>query len=182
MKHGQDALFPYLLLLNKVKEAANLSGFLLKHNWNFQSSCSNLDRLLTFSHTSTFQVVSLKQHGLNCAGPLIYRFFPIVNTTVLHHPWLNLWIPNWIQELHMQRPDCSKGQHPWPLQCLRVNHIVQQKENTAKWWCYCFYFEHRWEKMLNTRVEIQFQRKTFQCIVVLCGVEDSDNAAHNILT
>lgn len=31
MKHWQDALFPYLLLLNKVKEAANLNGFLLKH-------------------------------------------------------------------------------------------------------------------------------------------------------
>ena len=35
--------------------------------------------------------------------------------------------------------------------------------------------------MLNTRIEIQFQRKTFQCIVVLCGVEDGDNAARNIL-
>lgn len=30
MKHWQDALFPYLLLLNK-EEAANLNGFLLKH-------------------------------------------------------------------------------------------------------------------------------------------------------
>ena len=45
-----------------------------------------------------------------------------------------------------------------------------------------FYFEHKWEKILNTRVDMQFQRKTFQCIVVLCGVEDGDNAAHNILT
>ena len=44
-----------------------------------------------------------------------------------------------------------------------------------------FYFEHKWEKILNTRVEMQFQRKTFQCIVVLCGVEDGDNAAHNLM-
>lgn len=31
------------------------------------------------------------------------------------------------------------------------------------------YFKHKWEKVFNTRVEIEFQRKTFQCIV-LCKV------------
>ena len=45
-----------------------------------------------------------------------------------------------------------------------------------------FYFEHTWKIFLNTGVEIQFQRKTFQCIVVLCGVEDSGNAACDIFT
>ena len=45
-----------------------------------------------------------------------------------------------------------------------------------------FYFEHKWEKILNTRVEIHVRRKTFQCIVVLCGVEDGGNAAHDTLT
>lgn len=45
-----------------------------------------------------------------------------------------------------------------------------------------FYLRHKVGKNFEYRIEIQFQRKTFQCIVVLCGVEDGDNAAHNILT
>ena len=64
--------------------------------------------------------------GLNFVGPLIHGFFSIVNTTVLHDPWL---LESADAEPQIQRADCGL-EHPWilasevgsgtnPLQILR---------------------------------------------------------------
>ena len=41
--------------------------------------------------------------GLNCTGPLIHRFFSIVNTTVLHGPA----VESADVELQIQKNDCK---------------------------------------------------------------------------
>lgn len=85
--------------------------------------------------------------GLSCVGPLIYRYFSVVNTIEYYT------IPSWLtprmgncrdwgtsdreepcvwRAYYTQLFNCSEGQPPWPPRCSRVGCVDAETEDGAR--------------------------------------------------